>query len=45
MAQMLLWTNDIDAMDFADLFLEDEEQIDPDGLNELDTFSSTSARR
>jgi hypothetical protein len=28
-------TNDIDAMDFADLFLEDEEQVDPDGLNEL----------
>ncbi len=28
-------TNDIDAMDFADLFLEDDEQIDPDGLNEL----------
>jgi len=28
-------TNDIDAMDFAELFLEDEDQIDPDGLNEL----------
>ena len=28
-------TNDIDAMDFADLFLNDDEQIDPDGLNEL----------
>src|SRR5215469_13783479 len=28
-------TNDIDAMDFADLFLEDDEQVDPDGLNEL----------
>ncbi len=28
-------TNDIDAIDFADLFLEDEEQVDPDGLNEL----------
>ncbi len=28
-------TNDIDALDFADLFLEDEEQVDPDGLNEL----------
>ncbi len=28
-------TNDIDAMDFAALFLEDEDQIDPDGLNEL----------
>jgi hypothetical protein len=28
-------TNDIDAMDFADLFLADEDQIDPDGLNEL----------
>jgi len=28
-------TNDIDAMDFADLFLEDEGQVDPDGLNEL----------
>lgn len=28
-------TNDIDAMDFADLFLEDEAQVDPDGLNEL----------
>ena len=28
-------TNDIDAMDFADLFLADEDQLDPDGLNEL----------
>jgi hypothetical protein len=28
-------TNDIDAMDFAELFLEDDEQVDPDGLNEL----------
>src|SRR5262245_33491221 len=28
-------TNDIDALDFADLFLEDESQIDPDELNEL----------
>jgi hypothetical protein len=28
-------TNDIDAMDYADLFLEDEDQTDPDGLNEL----------
>jgi hypothetical protein len=28
-------TNDIDAIDFADLFLEDEDQVDPDGLNEL----------
>jgi hypothetical protein len=28
-------TNDIDAMDFADLFLEDEGQMDPDDLNEL----------
>jgi hypothetical protein len=28
-------TNDIDALDFADLFLEDEDQTDPDGLNEL----------
>jgi hypothetical protein len=28
-------TNDIDALDFADLFLEDEDQVDPDGLNEL----------
>jgi hypothetical protein len=28
-------TNDIDAMDFADLFLGDEDQVDPDGLNEL----------
>ena len=28
-------TNDIDALDFADLFLENEDQIDPDGLNEL----------
>ena len=28
-------TNDIDALDYADLFLEDEEQTDPDGLNEL----------
>jgi hypothetical protein len=28
-------TNDIDALDFADLFLEDEDQVDPDDLNEL----------
>ena len=28
-------TNDIDAMDFAELFLDDEDQIDPDELNEL----------
>lgn len=28
-------TNDIDALDFAELFLENEEQIDPDELNEL----------
>lgn len=28
-------TNDIDALDFADLFLTNEEQIDPDELNEL----------
>jgi len=28
-------TNDIDALDFAELFLEDEDQVDPDGLNEL----------
>jgi hypothetical protein len=28
-------TNDIDAMDFAELFLEDEDRVDPDGLNEL----------
>jgi hypothetical protein len=28
-------TNDIDAMDFADLFLEDDTQLDPDSLNEL----------
>jgi hypothetical protein len=28
-------TNDIDAMDFADLFLGDEDQVDPDGMNEL----------
>ena len=27
-------TNGIDAADFADLFLEDEGQVDPDGLNE-----------
>ena len=27
-------TNDIDAMDYADLFLEDEDQTDPDGLND-----------
>lgn len=28
-------TNDIDAIDFVDLFLADETQIDPDGLNDL----------
>jgi hypothetical protein len=28
-------TNDVDAMDFAELFLADEQQIDPDELNEL----------
>lgn len=28
-------TNDIDALDFADLFLENGDQIDPDELNEL----------
>jgi hypothetical protein len=28
-------TNDIDAMDFVDLFLENEDQVHPDGLNEL----------
>ena len=28
-------TNDIDAIDFVDMFLEDEEQIDLDELNEL----------
>ena len=28
-------TNDIDALDFADLFLGNEEQIDPDELNQL----------
>src|SRR5271163_3413748 len=28
-------TNDIDALDFAELFLTNDEQIDPDALNEL----------
>lgn len=28
-------TNDIDALDFAELFLTNEEQVDPDELNEL----------
>lgn len=28
-------TNDIDAIDFVDLFLADENQVDPDGLNDL----------
>ena len=28
-------TNDIDAIDFVDMFLDDEDQIDPDELNEL----------
>src|SRR5262249_7569674 len=28
-------TNDIDAVDFAELFLANEEQVDPDELNEL----------
>jgi hypothetical protein len=28
-------TSDMDAVDFAELFLENEEQVDPDELNEL----------
>ena len=28
-------TNDIDAVDFGELFLENDEQVDPDELNEL----------
>jgi hypothetical protein len=28
-------TNDIDALDFAELFLTNDEQVDPDELNEL----------
>jgi hypothetical protein len=28
-------TNDIDAIDFVDLFLADETQVDPDGLNDV----------
>jgi hypothetical protein len=28
-------TNDIDAVDFVDLFLVDEEKIDPDAMNDL----------
>jgi hypothetical protein len=28
-------TNDVDALDFAELFLANEEQVDPDELNEL----------
>ena len=28
-------TNDIDAMDFVDMFLDDEDQVDPDGLNDV----------
>ncbi|HEX4614048.1 MAG TPA: hypothetical protein VH092_38050, partial [Urbifossiella sp.] len=28
-------TNDVDALDFAELFLTNEEQVDPDELNEL----------
>jgi hypothetical protein len=28
-------TNDIDAVDFADLFLANDDQVDPDELNEL----------
>ena len=28
-------TNDIDALDFADLFLANDDQVDPDELNEL----------
>jgi hypothetical protein len=28
-------TNDIDALDFAELFLANDEQVDPDELNEL----------
>ena len=28
-------TNDIDAIDFVDMFLDDEDQIDPDELNDL----------
>src|SRR5580692_2511437 len=28
-------TNDIDAIDFVEMFLADEEQVDPDALNDL----------
>jgi hypothetical protein len=28
-------TNDVDALDFVDMFLADEEQTDPDALNDL----------
>ena len=28
-------TNDIDAMDFVELFLQDDQQIDPDDLNDV----------
>jgi hypothetical protein len=28
-------TNDIDALDFVDMFLADEDQIDPDAVNDL----------
>jgi hypothetical protein len=28
-------TNDIDAIDFIDMFLADEQQVDPDALNDL----------
>ena len=28
-------TNDIDAIDFVDMFLADEQQVDPDALNDL----------
>lgn len=28
-------TNDIDAVDFAEMFLENDDQVDPDELNEL----------
>ena len=36
-------TNDIDAIDFVDLFLADEDQVDPDGLNDYMLVNFQSA--
>jgi hypothetical protein len=36
-------TNDIDAIDYVELFLGDEQQIDPDDLNAVYCFASVES--